>query len=396
MSTTRQRLERLLGDPSLVELRSRLRRRFERGAAADAFTLDRLADHERTALEGLLGRSSRLSSSMRMSLAELNEALARAGIAESLRDALEQLDGPIRDIALEEAAAAARWDEVFALREPQALADLVAHNQGRGLLKRLAGADPERGATLLAEAARVLATLPAAGIPLSRLAAQSLGDSHALDESRPVATLLLAALRLETEERARETWARLGVLVAELASPVLTFNLPVTSGDSFSQLVLSAAEAVQPLHLSLRTLSRGTPSWSVAGRAIFVCENPAVVAMAADRLGRRCAPIVCTDGMPAAAQRTLLMQLSASGASLFYHGDFDWAGLAIGNYVMRSYGAKPWRFGSCDYCGEAGFILTGAPVPADWDAALSPAMSRAGRGMHEEAVIEELLGDLAL
>ena len=70
-----------------------------------------------------------------------------------------------------------------------------------------------------------------------------------------------------------------------------------------------------------------------------VCENPNLVAIAADALGTRCAPLVCTDGMPAAAQRCLLSQLATAGAQTFYHGDFDWPGLHIGNYVMREYGA---------------------------------------------------------
>jgi uncharacterized protein (TIGR02679 family) len=58
--------------------------------------------------------------------------------------------------------------------------------------------------------------------------------------------------------------------------------------------------------------------------------------------------MICTDGMPAAAQNRLLSQLALAGAQLRYHGDFDWAGLHIGNYVMREYNACPWRFGAAD------------------------------------------------
>ena len=43
--------------------------------------------------------------------------------------------------------------------------------------------------------------------------------------------------------------------------------------------------------------------------------------------------------MPGAAQQTLMRQLVASGARLAYHGDFDWAGIRIGNFVMRELGA---------------------------------------------------------
>ena len=54
------------------------------------------------------------------------------------------------------------------------------------------------------------------------------------------------------------------------------------------------------------------------GREILSLFNsdPNIVSIAADRLGAACAPLVCTDGMPAAAQRVLLKQLSDAGAKL--------------------------------------------------------------------------------
>jgi uncharacterized protein (TIGR02679 family) len=104
--------------------------------------------------------------------------------------------------------------------------------------------------------------------------------------------------------------------------------------------------------------------------------------------------------MPAAAQQTLLAQLAASGARLRYHGDFDWAGLAIGNFVMREFGAEPWRFGAADYlsaCGSHGVELRDHErVMARWDDRLTDVMSEQGAVVHEEAVVETLLTDLAI
>ena len=68
------------------------------------------------------------------------------------------------------------------------------------------------------------------------------------------------------------------------------------------------------VRLALRTLMRAAPAWQVAARDVYVCENPNLVAIAADALGEYCAPLVCTDGMPAAAQRILLAQLAGAGA----------------------------------------------------------------------------------
>jgi uncharacterized protein (TIGR02679 family) len=137
----------------------------------------------------------------------------------------------------------------------------------------------------------------------------------------------------------------------------------------------------------------------VAGREVFVCENPNIVAIAADRLGPACAPLVCTDGMPSAAQQTLLSQLAAAGARLRYHGDFDWAGLSIGNFVIREFGAEPWRFGKADYLAataEHGLALRdGKPVIAQWDPELTAAMAARGVIVHEEGVADMLMMDLA-
>ena len=156
---------------------------------------------------------------------------------------------------------------------------------------------------------------------------------------------------IEVDETAREIWAGAGILVNELARPALFLNLPVQN---------QLAGSGEPGYVSLRALLRAPPLWDVAGRAIFVCENPNLVAIAADALGVECAPLACTDGMPAAAQRTLLMQLSAAGARLYYHGDFDWPGIGIGNFVMQQFGALAWRFRTEDYRAAT------AVAAADW------------------------------
>jgi uncharacterized protein (TIGR02679 family) len=272
-------------------------------------------------------------------------------------------------------------------------------------LKRLARQDADAAAHLRDRADLVLQRLPAPGQPRAQLAAEALGDAHALDNGEPAATLVLAVLRQAVppgedgaapdaaeEEDRRTLWARAGVLVNELARPALVLNLPLAGGGYL------AGAAGEPAFASLRQLMRSPPRLAVAGRTIYVCENPNLVAIAADRLGPSCAPLVCTDGMPAAAQRTLLAQLAQAGARLLYHGDFDWPGLRIANLVIGSFGAQPWRFGAADYTAATGIAsgqaLTGSTVAAAWDAALAPAMQRHGLAIAEEAVAAALLPDL--
>lgn len=410
------RLQRLLGGADLTAVRQRLRRHFERtesGAAPGTIRLTGLDPAAHQALCQLTGRASRPTASMKLNIDELNERLRAAGLADSLRDALERLEGPILPHAKLKKERQARWEALISSSNGGPL--LRAWRESPAaltLLKRL-GREPEQAESLLSAADAVLQRLPARGLARAQLAAETLGDAHALDAGRPVATLVLAAWRhrertgkavlengdtgdeASTVERQRDTWARAGVLVNELARPALFLNLPPALD------VPPTWAAGEPGYLSLRQLLRRPPAWPVASCDIFVCENPNIVAIAADRLGVHCAPLVCTDGMPAAAQRVLLDQLAAAGAHLHYHGDYDWPGLAIGNHVMRAWQARPWRFGTSDYLAALAKTpprprdLDASGVKAIWDAGLAPAMGEHGLAIAEEGVVEALLEELA-
>lgn len=390
-----ERLDRLLGGDALAGLRQRLRKRFARATPpADGFTLTNLSPAESQALAGLLGRTPRPRVSMRLSHAEVDAALTAAGLADDLRAALECLDGPITDTAAARERRRRAWaDTVARARDPR-LARLLAEPDGQGLLKRLAGRDIETAAQLVAHTERVLARMPADGVALARLAADTLGDAHALDTGRPVATLARRALAGgDVQIRPRELWASVGVLVNELAKPVTTLNLAVDGENGASRLVSAAAAVGEPLHLSLRFLTRRKPAWR-NGQTVFVCENPEVLAAAADALGARCPPMISLDGQLSAAPRTLLDQLAAASARFYYHGDFDWPGITIANGIIARYGATPWRYAAANYQPGDGRALAGEAVEAHWDAALAARMRNAGIAVHEESQLDELIDDL--
>jgi hypothetical protein len=107
-----ERLQRLLGGADLAVLRRRLRARYERSEWRDVFTLNRLSAAERRALEGLLGRTAKDAGSMRVYASELDEAIARAGLASDLRAALEFLDGPLQDRQAARLALEQTWSAV--------------------------------------------------------------------------------------------------------------------------------------------------------------------------------------------------------------------------------------------------------------------------------------------
>jgi uncharacterized protein (TIGR02679 family) len=194
-------------------------------------------------------------------------------------------------------------------------------------------------------------------------------------------------------EGPRALWAAQGVTANELARPALSLNLPLCSQGPDGE----------PRYGSLRQLLRAPTAWQAAGRRVFVCENPNLLALAADALGPRCAPLACIDGMPATAQRTLLQRLVAAGACLRYHGDFDGPGIAIANRVLQDFGAVPWRVSGTDYAAAVALATPGQPAPLEgrpvaalWDDALAARMGDLGAAVAEEATFDLLLPDLSV
>lgn len=406
----RDRLDALLGGVEMMWLRRRVRDRLERGGTlTGVVTLTDPTDDERAAVDRLLGRRPSTGDSVTVSLDEVDELLRRAGICEGLPSAVEVLDGPIADRAARERAERRAWQEALTSIDPNALGDWgeawLDELVRSGVLRRLATDATDAGA-LLRDAATVLTGLPTDAVERPRLAAELLGDSHALDDDRPLSTLVLKGLQhrhhddggpLPTGEERRTLWAAAGVLVGELASTVLVHGLRPT-GDGLTDRMLTAhAAAAEPVRLTLRQLVRHPPqlTWE-HDRAVFVCENPAVVSAAATRHGATCAPLVCTEGHPSAAAQTLLTQLAHAGARLAYHGDFDWPGLVIGNLMIERFGATPWRFSSADYAtAPDGPPLTGRAIQPAWDRDLADRMATRGVAVHEEQVLADLLADLA-
>lgn len=408
------RAREIFEDEALRWIVDRLRARLELGRPLDArLRLDEPSDRQREATLKLLGRPPTTARSISLDPTELATVLAEAGIAPDLRTLVEALDGPVVDRKAAAAAEQGAWDAVHRrLRQSaasldQRLAGWVDELESIGLLRRLAG-DVDAADRLARRAVAVLQRLPADGVPLAQIAATSVGDSHALDDGSPLSTLLLRAVEVLTgmprrnrgaSER-RALWARVGVLVDELSGPALVLGLRPADDGLLARVLRAHADAGEPCRVTLRQLVRHTPDWSpLTGAAVAVCENPAVVAAAADRLGAATPPLVCTDGQPSGAVQTLLRKLADAGATLRFHTDFDGGGIRIGNLLMDRFGASPWRMGHADYeaaAVAAGVPLTGEPDEACWDAELAPAMAAQRRAVHEEQVVEELLGDLAV
>jgi uncharacterized protein (TIGR02679 family) len=418
------RLRRLLGGPDTAWLVDRVRRRLAEGKALDGVvTLAQATAGQRRAVELLLGRAPGAGHSLSVRLSELDAALRASEVCpEGLAAAVVALTGPVTDRRTAAEAQRLAWESALlpldeCARIRPELAGWRAEIETTGLLKRLSQDNARTAAALSASATRVIAALPSPGIGLAVLAARTTGDAHALDEGRPLGALVFSAVRALAGLTARQTatpgerraaWAAIGVARDELSSRVLVLGLPADPGTgdhrhATGRVLAAAHEAGEPAVLTLRQLTRDAPRSDIGSdtgnSTVFVCENPAVVAAAADELGSACPPLICVEGQLSAAARTLLAQLADQGARFAYHGDFDWGGVRIATTVFRLVGTSPWRFDETSYLaaldrGHGSPLATGVPADTPWDPRLSEAIAQRGMRVEEEHLLDLLIADL--
>lgn len=362
-------------------------------------------DATRRAIAGILGRPIRAgTATTAVPLGALDEVLRHAAPDWDLATVVGWAHGPLPDrsgdaAARADAIAAAR-DQARSLAPADTWVEVWLDDLGAGMLTRLY---TRRELDLLATAARVLAVLPADAVPLPVLASRLTGDTKALGATtlaglvlRGIASRLGEPVPRSAAER-RALWEAVGVVPDDLASQVLVLNLDA-GGSLLGRWLSEAAGQGLPFRVTLQQLTR-LPLTHRGGGGVFVCENPAVLRAAAQRLGAGSAPLVCTEGRPSLACLRVLDGLVRAGVQLRYHGDFDWPGLRIGAAVLGATGGTSWRFGAEDYLeatarSAAGPDLDGAPADSPWDPQLARVMRDVGRTVYEEDVLDLLLEDL--
>ena len=419
-------LHRLLGGEPVAWLVRRVRDRLEAGRPlTGTVTLPAATLEQRRAVERLTGRAARSGASLSVSLTEVDRILRDSGAApRGLAEAITRLTGPLRDRNREQADLVAAWAAAFASLDAAVDSrDELARWRGwldaTGVVRRLAP-QPARARLLLTQVAEVLRRLPSSGVPIGRLAAECCGDAHALDDGRPVGTLVLSAVRAlaglpfaadPAAGSRRASWAAVGVHLDELSSLVLCLGLPGDTRTALGRTLASCREAGQPAVLTLRQLRCHTEPLTAGPLAaaplpaaqVRICENPVVVAAAADELGAGCQPLVCVGGQPSAAGWRLLELLAAGGAEFGYHGDFDWGGVRIAGAVYHRVNWRPWWYDRQAYEAAVSAAhrltplarLAGEPAATPWDPELAVAMRRGNVRVEEELTLDALLQDLS-
>ena len=144
---------------------------------------------------------------------------------------------------------------------------------------------------------------PGNPVPLPVLAEQVTGDTKALLAGGSLASLVLRALAIRSglesvpRDRAgqRALWEMHDAIPDDLASQVLVLNVTCDSLGLVSGWLNDASRFGVPFRLTLQQLVTGDIQPEPAD--IFVCENPAVLRVAAADLGRTarrwCAPRAC-------------------------------------------------------------------------------------------------------
>lgn len=398
-----------IAEPALRPAWDRIRVRFEKSGlrAAGRVQVPVTTRQERHALGDLLGRRV-AAERVRIDLAVLDERLAQRSGVGGLGVVLTALYGQApRD---RPAARAARAD---ARERPLALAaellsvtsadewtdEWLGWLRATGVLTARADA-----ARLVREAVGVLKVLTRGAAPPSRsrveIGATLLGDAHALDRDRILHRIVVRGLAAaagvpmpESSHEVEDLWALFGVQPDLLSRTCLAWRLRSVGDGPTDRRVNDASTAGDPIHLTEWDLRRIEALRAADDGRVLVCENPRVVEAFAER-GPAGWSVLCTAGEPNLVVDRVLGQLAGARAELLYHGDFDWAGVAIANRVIARTGARAWLLSAADYLGAVrpdGPPLIGREVAPSWDTELGAAMRNHRRAVHEESVLAVLI-----
>ena len=437
-------LSDVLGGPDLAWLIERVRHRAAAGEGADGAPLSgrvRLASptaNQRLAVAKLIGAPKRQTDGLVVELTAVEQSLRRRLWPAGLVDAVVALGGPVEDRRAAAQAEADAWCVVAAALSPAIaghpeLAEWFDGYMTRGDLKRAARVEARRrlvsaplattATELVTDVATVLAHLPSNGELRSVFARRVVGDAHALDYTRPLTGMVLAAVRaldgvqLPPDAIQREVWESVGVFVSGLGSTAFCLGVAavpnaaeVGGTTAATATYLDAARHVPiAVVLTLDQVQSDAVEPMVSAGTVFVCENTAIIEAAATALREtdvdttvQHACVVCLAGQPTVAVAKLISRLASRGATVRYHGDFDWAGLRIASNLSSITPWTPWRFDAEAYelarqsarNVPSTVSLKGFPAESPWDPSLAQAMASCGQAVEEEAMIDHLVSDV--
>ncbi|MEG2603536.1 MAG: TIGR02679 family protein [Clostridia bacterium] len=246
-------------------------------------------------------------------------------------------------------------------------------------------------------------------VRLAVLSAQATSDPHALDGTAPAGKLLLHLLAFAqgtaypaTAEERDSLLFCCGVLCDSISSTVAQVGLVLQTEAGEHPAFAAFRKRHELCTLTLSSLLPLVRAESLTGR-VYLVENQMVFSQLCDRAAEFHSPLVCTSGQPQVAVLRLLDLLAASGASLYYSGDFDGNGLGIATQLLARYPQQLtlWHMRPEDYalaCSTTRLepsrlaVIRGFLDGAAGDTA--SAMLRRGYAGYQELLLAELWRDL--
>lgn len=395
--------------PELAELWRRVRRQVEQRGVTGQVKVPLEEEAQARAVSQLLARSRPwLPGDVAVvRLAQLDDALQHVGGLVTVLSSVAPLVDRRAEREQRAAAVETLWAELAASPAGQR-AEVRAwlDAQRAGGRWHGAAADLEASRQVLRACLTVADVLPAPReVGLTKLAADVLGEPHALDDddAHPAGRAILGLLEaigdpadLTGAARRRALWAAVNVRVGAL-EPVRCLGLTPIGHGLLARQLRERSEAGWPQLITAVELD--AVPLVIAGR-VFCCENREVYEAALRELGPRCPQLVCIDGWPSVTVSRVLRGLAPGQA--IHHGDFDWGGWRIARHLRVGHGVGSWRYDAAAFRAlrarrpDAGTRLKGsAPAPDERDA-LADALVADGRGLSEELDLELLIEDLRM
>lgn len=398
--------------PALQVIWREYARRLNRGDQPEALSLNNLTEDEQQALADLLGMDRLPGKAMRLSIKKLCKA-CRVDNTDPFYELAKQVAGPIVNRKLERQQQQQIKTELWQwLTEnlttlPYAYSaqidQWIEEQRSKGISYQRRDEYKNRCKQMLA----VLKRLPANGVSLPILAADVLGDPHALDANTALGHLCIDAYcalnelpRDNYSYRLRRQWEWAGVALDGVSSTVLILGLRNNTNNNHREWLQYATDQHEPVVLTYRQICKWPAAALSAGQHAVVLENPSLIEAAADANVSN-VPVICSAGQPTLAVQTLVRQLRANGCTVLQHADFDASGLHITKWFQQHTGTTPWKMNRQHYL-DAIQNLNSPSLPLEnktlpvtpWDNALSESMQRHGIYISEEQVRADLLNGI--
>lgn len=368
---TRECAEYFRQTPGFERIMHQLLIRYRRnGHAAGTIRLDTPSQQERDALCGLFGRA--FLADIKFKVQDFNSALQSSKFeGVDLKEVLEvyfqttiHTNRELKDKKEQqlEQMLAFTYKVARSSTCKNWLDEIKAKRKDRGylLLIKEMSRDFQSTTTSVCKALWAMDTLENRSGSMLRLAvfsAQTTTDPHALDSDTLCGQLFLHLLSMKlnrpypavAEER-DEVYFENGILCDSISSNVTQVGLVLREQQIEHPAFKEFRQRYECCTLSLTNLNNISSATSPSGKA-YLIENQMLFSQLCDQAKDFHSPLICTSGQLQVAVLRLLDMLVASGATLYYAGDFDGGGISIAARLLARYPAnlQLWHMTSDDY-----------------------------------------------